>query len=176
MTKKKKEAAPRKAKAKSALPMLTGHEVTAMRRKEEIREVLRKIREDDVHDAIAEVRNMLKFSTDSRVKIWAIEFIFKYGVGTPVRIPVTPVEEVQVEKAELQKQIEQLLARFALDGDVAAMNAALAGLDPAKYGKKKDEEKKDDDEPRTVLNFVRMNESTNPSIDEEEDQSDDDEA
>jgi hypothetical protein len=146
--------------------------IKAATSKKQIREILRQIREEDVHDAIDEVRTMLKHSTDPRMKMWAIEFIFKYGVGNVPRRPLTEPEEVPVEKEQLQKEIETLLARFALDGDMNAINAQLAALDPQKYGKRKEEEKNDDEQPRTVLVFGRGDDPKVPSIDEEEDYSD----
>ena len=119
-----------------------------------------------VQDAWAAMRAGLPTAVDELLKLiegdnleakkWALDRFFRL-MGPPPPMPVTPVQAVPKSDETTLTALEQLLTRYALDGDRDALYARLAALAPEKYAPKRAAAGDGDGEGKpTVLSFERL--------------------
>lgn len=105
--------------------------------------------------AVDELLRLIE-GTDLEAKKWALDRFFRL-MGPPPREPITPVQSVPRSDEATLTALEQLLTRYALDGDRSALMTRLASLAPEKYAPpKKGGDGDGDAQPGTLLSFERL--------------------
>lgn len=109
---------------------------------------------DGLPSAVTELLKLIE-GTDIEAKKWALDRFFKL-MGPPPREPITPAQAVPKSDETTLTALEQLLTRYALDGDRAALMTRLASLAPEKYAPPKKGADSDGEAGTGTLSFERL--------------------
>lgn len=115
-------------------------------------DVIRKMKERT--DDAAEALFALLEHPDWEARKFAIETILRWGLGKPPTTPTTTAQQLPRSPEARLKALEDLLVRFAMDGDPTALKLSLAALAPDRYGRASGNDDGDDKPPPTRVNFV----------------------